>query len=113
MTVAECIHQEFNMVGTISDYGVRRFAREWGLDPDSLASSEQQQQIVAKRVTEFIDSLIMHPLSVSENGYSASWSDSALKQKAQLMLRKYGITPGEELSSSIGLSSIKDASNLW
>mgnify|MGYP001139326599 CR=1 FL=1 len=27
--------------------------------------------------------------------------------------RQYGITPGEELSSSIGLSSIKDASNLW
>lgn len=35
MTVAECIHQEFSMVGTISDYGVRRFAREWGYDPNS------------------------------------------------------------------------------
>ena len=91
MTVAECIRQEFSMVGTISDYGVRRFAREWG----------------------YIDSLIMHPLSVSENGHSASWSESAMKQRAQLMLRQYGITPGEELSSSIGLSSIKDASNLW
>ena len=74
MTVAECIHQEFSMVGTISDYGVRRFAREWGYDPNSLAGSDHQQQ---------------------------------------LMLRQYGITPGEELSSSIGLSSIKDASNLW
>ena len=105
MTVAECIHQEFSMVGTISDYGVRRFAREWGYDPNSLAGSDHQQQL--------IDSLIMHPLSVSENGHSASWSESAMKQRAQLMLRQYGITPGEELSSSIGLSSIKDASNLW
>lgn len=68
MTVAECIHQEFSMVGTISDYGVRRFAREWGYDPNSLAGSDHQQQLIAKRVSEFIDSLIMHPLSVSETG---------------------------------------------
>ena len=101
------------MVGTISDYGGRRFAREWGYDPNSLAGSDHQQQLIAKRVSEFIDSLIMHPLSVSENGHSVSWSESAMKQRAQLMLRQYGITPGEELSSSIGLSSIKDASNLW
>lgn len=65
------------MVGTISDYGVRRFAREWGYDPNSLAGSDHQQQLIAKRVSEFIDSLIMHPLSVSENGHSVSWSESS------------------------------------
>ncbi|WP_418409309.1 DUF6706 family protein [Alistipes sp.] len=113
MTVAECIHQEFSMVGTISDYGVRRFAREWGLDPNSLASSEHQQLLISKRISEFIDNLVMHPLAVSENGHSASWSESAMKQKARLALRQYGITPGEELASSMGLSQIEDASNLW
>ena len=51
MTVAECIHQEFSMVGTISDYGVRRFAREWGYDPNSLAGSDHQQPVSYTHLT--------------------------------------------------------------
>lgn len=57
------------MVGTISDYGVRRFAREWGYDPNSLAGSDHQQQLIAKRVSEFIDSLIMHPLGKRKRAF--------------------------------------------
>lgn len=55
----------------------------------------------------------MHPASVSENGHSKSWGVDGLENYAKYMFKLYGITPDDEIASLVGLSVIKDASNIW
>ena len=52
-------------------------------------------------------------LDVNENGFSVSWSADAAKAFVKMALRKYGIEPNGDTSALVGLSVIKDASNLW
>ena len=55
----------------------------------------------------------MHPTSVSENGHSKSWGVDSLENYTKYMFKLYGITPDDETASLVGLSVIKDASNIW
>lgn len=68
---------------------------------------------IAGAVDSFVENSILHPSSVDENGFSVSWSTDSAKAFAKMALRKYGIEPNGETSALIGLSVIKDASELW
>lgn len=112
MTFKECVISSLGGFGTISDVGISRFAVEWGFDPASTVDSDQQSTI-SRRISAWIDDLVMHPISVSENGHSASWDGSLLKKGVMMKLRQYGITPSGDTMNLIGVSTISDATDRW
>lgn len=112
MTVLECIRKTMDSYGTISTRGAKRFARRLGLDPTGLVDVEASTK-VENGISEFFSSAIMHPTSVSENGFSQSWSEGSVKRNAMFMLRQYDITPNDELLADMGISMIRDVSNVW
>lgn len=112
MTVLECIREGMNPFGTISTSGAERFARRLGFDPTGLADAETSAKIEGG-ISEFFSSAIMHPTSVTENGFSQSWSADSVKRNAMFLLRQYDITPNDELLADMGISVIRDVSNVW
>lgn len=112
MTAIECIRESIKPYGTISDDGAERLARRLGYLPTALAD-ECDSAKIETGISDFIRGAIMHPTSVNENGFSQSWSADSIKKNAMLLLRQYGITPNDELLADIGISVIRDVSNIW
>lgn len=112
MTIGDYIKQCFSSFGDISDAGIEKFALELGLVPGSDADLESKKT-VSDSVNKFMNKIFMHPASVSENGHSKSWGVDSLENYAKYMFKLYGITPDDETASLVGLSVIKDASNIW
>lgn len=112
MNTLDYIRQRFSFIGSITDEGASDFAIDFGLElKEDIGESEMKA--IASAVDSFVDKSILHPTSVDENGFSVSWSTDAAKAFAKMALRKYGIEPNGETSALIGLSVIKDASELW
>lgn len=112
MTTGDYIKQCFSPLGDISDAGVEKFALGLGLDPGSDVDINTKVKISGS-VDKFMDKILAHPTSVSENGFSKSWGADTLLNYAKYMFRLYGITPNDETASLVGISIIKDASNIW
>ena len=104
MTIGDYIKLCFSSFGEISDTGIEKFALELGLNPSSDATSNDKKQVF-ESINKFMDKILMHPNSVSENGHSKSWGVDTLEN--------YGITPDDEITSLVGFSVVKDASNIW
>ena len=51
--------------------------------------------------------------NVSENGFSVSWDMDGLGRLYMSLCRRYGVTPDAEVQATLGLSLIRDLSNLW
>ena len=99
-------------VGTITDEGASSFALDFGIELNDEVSPEDMKYI-ASAVDGFAEKNLLRPSSVNESGFSVSWSADAAKAFAKMALRKYGIEPNEETFAMMGLSVIKDASELW
>ena len=112
MKFKECIISSLSQLGSITDEGIDRIAVEWGFAPASTVDADQVVAI-SRRLSSWIDDLVMHPSSVGENGHSASWDKEALQRGAMLKLRMYGITPSSEFKHALGVSIISDATNKW
>lgn len=112
MTVLDYIKQRFSYVGEISDTGASDFAIDFGFEIEGEVTDEEKK-VISDSISEFLNKNILHPTSISESGFSTSWSTDSIKNYSLLMLRKYGITLNDETSALVGLSTIKDASNLW
>ena len=112
MNTLDYIKQRFAFIGTITDEGASVFALDFGLEFKEYIG-EDEMKAIAGAVDSFVDKSILHPTSVNENGFSVSWSADAAKAFVKLALRKYGIEPNGDTSALVGLSVIKDASNLW
>lgn len=112
MNTLDYIRQRFSFIGTITDEGATCFALDFGI-PMNDELSEDDMRTISSAVDGFVKNNLIRPSSVNENGFSVSWSKDAAKAFAKIALRKYGIEPNEETSAMMGLSVIKDASELW
>ncbi|MBD9094776.1 MAG: hypothetical protein EGQ20_19955 [Bacteroides oleiciplenus] len=112
MKVFGYIKQRFSYIGEISDVGASDFAIDFGFETEGEVTDEVKKTI-ADSINEFVEENILHPTSIGESGFSTSWNADSIKSYSLLMLRKYGITLNDETSALVGLSTIKDASNLW
>ena len=112
MTVLDYIKQRFSYIGEISDAGASDFAIDFGFETKGEVTDEEKKTI-SNSISEFLNKNMLHPTSIGESGFSTSWSADSIKNSSLLMLRKYGITLNDETSALVGLSTIKDASNLW
>ena len=112
MNTLDYIRQRFSFIGTITDEGAICFALDFGI-PMNEELSEEDMRTISSAVDGFVKNNLLRPSSVNENGFSVSWSADAAKALAKIALRKYGINPNEETSGLMGLSVIKDASELW
>ena len=112
MNTLDYIKQRFAFVGKMTDEGAFDFALDFGISLNDNIS-EDEMKAVAEAVESFVDKSILHPTSVNENGFSVSWGADAAKASVKLALRKYGIEPDWESSVLVGISVIKDVSNLW
>ena len=112
MTSLDYIKQRFSYIGEISDAGASDFAIDFGFETEGEVTYEEKKAISGS-ISEFLNKNILHPTSIDESGFSTSWSADSIKNSSLLMLRKYGITLNDEASVLVGLSTIKDASNLW
>ena len=112
MTIAGYIKQRFSYIGEMSDAGASDFALDFGLNAGKEASSEDKK-LIGTLIDGFIEKNILHPTSVCESGFSASWSVDSIKTHIKLLLKKYGIDLNEETAAIVGLSVIKDVSDIW
>lgn len=112
MTSLDYIKQRFSYIGEISDVGASDFAIDFGFEAEGEVADEVKK-VIADSINGFVEKNIFHPASIGESGFSTSWSADSIKNHSLLMLRKYGITLDDETSALVGLSIIKDASNLW
>ena len=112
MNTIDYIRQRFSYIGTITDAGASDFALDFGIEVKDEVS-EEDMKAITEAVYSFVDKNILHPTSVNENGFSVSWSADAAKAFVKMALRKYGIELDGDASALVGLSVIKDASELW
>ena len=112
MTILDYIKQRFSYIGEISDAGASDFALDFGFGIDEEVTDEGKRAIAAL-IDEFVERNILHPTSMSEGGVSVSYGNDTVKNHGLLMLRKYGIKLNDEASALMGLSTIKNVSNLW
>lgn len=112
MTIADYIKQRFSYIGVISDAGASDFAADFGFDAGKEVSDDDKR-IIGVSIDNFIEGNILHPKSVGENGFSASWGADAIKSHIRLMLRKYGIELNGDAAELVGLSVIRDISEIW
>lgn len=112
MTIADYIKQRFSYIGEMSDVGASDFALDLGFSADKEASTDDKRSIEVL-IDGFIEKNILHPTSVNENGFFASWSVDSIKTHIKLLLKKYGIDLNEETAAIVGLSVIKDVSDIW
>lgn len=112
MTTIEVIKEKLAYVGVITDIGASSFACDNGIEVKEEVTQEEVNRI-GQMADAFVDKYIMRPSSVSEAGFSMSWSAEQIKNHAQLMFAKYGITPNKNVTSALGLSVIRDVSNIW
>lgn len=112
MTTLDYIKHKFSFIGTITDKGAEDFADDFGIAlNDELLDDDKP--LISSAVNKYIESNILHPESVNENGFSVSWGTDSVKSFVKIALRKYGIELDEEASAVVGLSTIKDATELW
>jgi hypothetical protein len=112
VTIGDYIKQCFSPLGDISDAGVEKFALGLRIDPSSDVDISTKVKISGS-VDKFMDKILTHPTSVSENGFSKSWGADTLLNYAKYMFKMYGITPNDDTAALVGISIIKDASNIW
>ena len=105
MIVREYIRKRFQSFGiSVSEADLFDMSLSVGSLTDEITSENVDK--LNKALVEFIPSLLLRPVSISEGGMSVSYDLKALKEYYSLQCKKYGIE--NALSSSIS-----DASNVW
>ena len=72
---------------------------------DELTTENKREVEIA--IAGFIPQLLLRPQSISENGFSASFSTQSIEDYYAFLCKQYG------LENNLNTSSISDASNLW
>jgi len=111
MTNFEYIKHKLSFIGEISDEGVSKFALNFNIEDGGL--TDESKRKIDFSSNSFINSSILHPTSINENGISASWDDDSIKNYRLMMLNKYEIKPNDKTSTLLGLNVIRDASDIW
>lgn len=112
MTIASYIKTRFSYVGNQTDEGASSFAIELGYDPTAETTTDTEK-VIMKQVDEWVDKYLLRPTSISESGFSQSWSAEQIKNHAVMMMKRYGITPNDDTNKLLGMNTIIEVTNCW
>lgn len=72
-------------------------------------------EAMGKAIVSLLEELILAPSlkNVSESGFSVSWDTANVGKWYLYLCNKYGITPNDDVLTLLGISMIKDISDLW
>lgn len=112
MTNLEAIQKQFTLIGTISDEGAVLFAVDNGIDA-KMECDDESLKAISSAIDNFVETNTMRSQSVSEGGFSMSFTAMQCKNNLMLKLRKYGISVSDDSAHLLGLSVIKDVTNRW
>lgn len=111
MKIGEYISQKFR-AWNITDAQLEDAKASVNLDYEYASDNAEQ---VGRAMVGIIEELALAPYmsQVNENGFSVSWDYSRIGQYYLWLCRKYGIDPDTEVVAALGLSTIKDMSDIW
>lgn len=111
MKVREYISQKFR-AWDVTDAQLADASTMVNLDDEY---SQDNADMVGKAMASIIEEIALAPSmsNVSENGFSVSWDYSKIGQYYMWLCRKYGIDPNTEVVAALGLSTIRDMSDIW
>lgn len=114
MTIREYISQKLHAFGDISEAELLDMSLSGGfsLDDEYLADVEKQ---VGISLIGIIGEKAVSPYlkSVNESGFSVSWDRDNIGKYYLWLCKKYGVTPDDSVTDMLGVSIIKDRSNIW
>ncbi len=113
MTVREYITKKLQAFNP-NDADLSVWAIESGLILDEDYSVDNAKE-VGVGLVDIIESLVFAPRvsNVSESGFSMSWNFDNLGKYYLYLCNKYGKIPNDDVVTQLGVSMIKDVSNLW
>ncbi|MCC8037272.1 MAG: hypothetical protein LIP02_03930 [Bacteroidales bacterium] len=112
---------------TVSDY-IKQKLRAFGVVEADLVDAwlyagvtvdediEELEPIdVAKALISVLAALLLAPRqsNISESGFSQSWDFTKAASYYQWLCKRWGVDADEDLLEAAGLSTVKNASNLW
>lgn len=113
MTVREYITKKLQAFNP-NDADLSILAIESGLALDEEYTTDNAME-TGVGLVNIIESLVFAPrvTSVSESGFSISWNFDNIGKYYLYLCNKYGKTPNDDVVTMLGVSMIKDVSNLW
>lgn len=110
MTIRQYLQQKLSVLGKLTEADLA----DVGLDLDSEYSDDNAQE-VGMALCSIIEERVLAPYvsNVSENGFSMSWNHDNIGKYYLWLCNKYGKTPDDEVASLLGISLIKDVSDIW
>lgn len=113
MTVREYITQKLQAFNP-NDADLSILAIESGLTLDEEYTTDNAMK-TGVGLVNIIESLVFAPrvTNVSESGFSISWNFDNIGKYYLYLCNKYGKTPNDDVVTMLGVSMIKDVSNLW
>lgn len=113
MTVREYITQKLQAFNP-NDADLSILAIESGLTLDEEYTTDNAMK-TGVGLVNIIESLVFAPrvTNVSESGFSMSWNFDNIGKYYLYLCNKYGKTPNDDVVTMLGVSMIKDVSNLW
>lgn len=114
MTIRQYIEQKFVSIGKISDADIEDVASAGGFSPDDEYGADVAAA-VGMGICSLIEEKVLAPFvsNVSESGFSMSWDRTNLAKYYWWLCKKYGVTPDDEVLSLLGISMIRDMSDIW
>ena len=85
------------------------------LNIDLDAEYTPNSKAVGLALVSFLEELVLAPFrtNINENGFSVSWDTQNLGKYYYWLCKKYGVTPNEDITALIGMSVIKDRTDIW
>lgn len=102
MRVQDYIEQKLAPFGSLSEADIAEFEIKSGISAEDIVTADNMEQI-ERGMAEIMPSLLNHPTSVNENGFSVTWDVDGLKNFYLYLCRKYDITP--EVIAGLGIVS--------
>lgn len=114
MTIKDYILQKLSAFGTISEAELLDMSNNGDFALNDEYNTDTTQA-VGVAITHFVEEKVLAPTvkSVNEGGFSISWDYSNLGKYYLWLCDKYSVTPKDAVLSILGVSIIKDVSNLW
>lgn len=114
MTIRQYIEQKFAAIGGVTDADIADAAAAGGFDADAEYGADVSAS-VGVGLCSLIEEKVLAPFvsNVTENGFSISWNRDNLAKYYLWLCRKYGIEPNDDVLSLLGISMVKDMSDIW
>lgn len=113
MTVNEYLSQQLQAWGVLTQAQLVDLSFE-GVDPDEEYTTENREK-VQRAMLDMLARAILAPYqkSISENGFSLSWDFGNVGRYYLWLCKRLGVTPDEDVTAALDISTITDKSDIW